>query len=192
MRTLLSVLTLSLLSAAGVLAGPVASVQPGTLAGTPGATVGWGFTFTNTSDFALITSTQFCVGSSGIGTPCALSPLGTYTDFTGFNFVVAGPAPESTSVTQSFDAGALTGTGSFAISPAILGGGSSGQIVFTYDLFSVSPNDPSFDPDFDTISVDNQVAAPASLSVQTVPEPAAFLLAAPALALLALLRRRRA
>ena len=76
----------------------------------------------------------------------SLAPnLGAYTDFAGAEFLVAGPPPESTTVSQTFDNTALTGIGSFAIDPGA-SGTVSGIIVLTFDLFSVSPNDPGFSP----------------------------------------------
>jgi hypothetical protein len=158
---------------------PTLTLDPanGALSGTPGSTVGWGFTIANSTNFLLITSSDFCVGP--ISSPCS-NGLGTYTDFIASNqFVVVGPLPESSSVTQAFDNSLLTGIGSFLInSTANPGDSVSGQIVLTYDLFSVSPNAPNFDPIADTISIGNFLTASASVSVPstTAPEPGTGLL----------------
>ena len=73
--------------------------------------------------------------------------LGIFTDYIAqFNFIVAGPAPESPVVSQVFNQTLQTGIGSFAIAPAAPYGTFSGQILLTYDLYSRSPNDPLFDP----------------------------------------------
>jgi hypothetical protein len=150
-------------------AGAIFTPIPSTISGNPGDTVGWGFTISNDTNYLLITSADF--------TPA--TPLGTFTDFIGqFNFIVVGPSPESTSVSQPFDATALTGVGSFLISPSAAPGSViTGLLTLTYDLFSVSPNDPNFDPDTETISNGNILTSAAEVDVtgvSTVPEPASF------------------
>lgn len=139
----------------------------GAISGAPGDVVGWGFTFYNDADYAVITDSEFLTGSS----------LGTYTGFIQLPFFVVGPAPETTSWTQSFDANAQTGAGQFAIDPlAVVGAIANGVIQVTYDLYSASPNDPSFDPGVDLVNSGNTIAAAASVSVTAppivvVPEP---------------------
>jgi len=153
------------------------SPTSGDISGSAGDTVGWGFTLTNSTDFLVVDSSDFCVGV--ITSPCS-NTLGTYTDFIGPNFIIAGPSPESTSITQSFDSSLATGVGSFLINNSALPGQSvSGEIVVTYDLYSVDPNDPSFDPSVDTISVGNEVTADASVTVAgatAIPEPGSLIL----------------
>jgi hypothetical protein len=143
------------------------------LTGAAGTTVGWDFTITNTSDFLLVTSSDFCVRPTN--SPCSNS-LGTYTDFIASNqFVVVGPSPESPSVSQSFDPITLSGVGSFFINATANPHDTViGQIVLTYDLFSVSPNDPGFNPILDTLANGNFLVADASVSVpvsSATPEP---------------------
>jgi hypothetical protein len=152
-------ITLTLIPANGALIGP------------PGATVGWGFTIDNsTVNFLVVTSGDFCVGP--ISSPCS-NGIGTFTDFIAqFNFIVVGPPPESSSVSQPFDLSFSTGVGSLAVFPSAPTGTVSGLIVLTYDLYSVSPNDPNFDPIIDTISLGNLLTANASVTVASaVPEP---------------------
>jgi hypothetical protein len=158
---------------------PTLSLDPlgGAISGAPGTTVGWGFTLTNPGvDFLVVTGSDFCVGV--ITSPCSNS-LGTYTDFTGPQFLLAGPSPENSGVTQTFDNSLLTGIGGFLINPSATGS-VVGDIVLTYDLFNVDPNSPNFDPTQDTVSLGNSLTAPASITVatQTVPEPATLLLLA--------------
>jgi len=162
---------------------PTLTLDPvgGAITGAAGSTVGWGFTLTNLgSDFAVITGSDFCVGP--ITSPCT-NPLGTYTDFVGQQFFVLGPSPENSSISQSFDLMALTGVGSLFINPLAQPGDKAiGQVVLSYDLFSLSPNDPNFDPIADTLSNGNFLMGPASVTVTktTVPTPepgSVFLLA---------------
>ncbi len=166
---------------------PALTLAPagGAITGTAGSTVGWGFTLTNPgTDFAVITGSDFCVGT--ITSPCS-NPLGSYTDFIGQQFFVLGPSPESSSMSQSLDLLALTGVGSFFINPLALPGDSAtGQLVLSYDLFSLSPNDANFDPTIDTLSNGNFLITPASVTVTTpavpTPEPSSWLLLASGLA----------
>ena len=163
-------------------ASPILTLDPanGAISGASGTTVGWGFSLTNNTDYAVITGTQFCdASSSPLPNICLpLSPdLGTYTDFAGAQFLVAGPSPESVTVAQTFDNSLLTGIGSFAIDPSA-SGTENGIIVLTYDLYRVSPNDPVFSFN-DLISAGNFLTAEASVTVAPVtpvPEPSSFLL----------------
>jgi hypothetical protein len=175
---------------------PTLTLDPvgGAITGVAGSTVGWGFTLTNLgSDFAVITGSDFCVGP--MTSPCS-NPLGAYTDFIGQQFFVLGPAPESSSISQSFNFMALTGVGSFFINPlAQPEDKATGQIVLSYDLFSLSPNDPNFDPTVDTLSNGNILMAPASVTVTSTmmqtPEPGSFSLIACSLLAFLLLTKRR-
>lgn len=186
-----------LLCASAASANAILTLDPpsGAISGAAGTTVGWGFSFTNTTDFAVITGTEFCASNSNplpnICLPVAPN-LGTYTDFAGAQFLVAGPSPESPTLAQTFNNGLQTGLASFAINPGA-SGTASGIIVLTYDLFSVSPNDPTFSFN-DEISGGNFVTAAASVTVgstSSVPEPASLpLLGAGLLVALAAMKRR--
>lgn len=183
------ILCAALMFCAASHASAVLSLNPadGALFGASGEVVGWGFTLTNTTNFLVVDSTDFCPGAPA--SPCS-NPVGTYTDFAGPQFIVAGPAPENTSVTQSFDNVSQQGTGSFTINDGLpVGTTVSGNIVLTYDLFSVDPNDPNFDPGTDTISTGNLLEAPASVTV--APEPSTFLLFGASCIVGAAWRRRR-
>ena len=144
----------------------------GAISGLSGQTIGWGFTFTNDTDYAVITSVQFCDAASVLPGACLpVTPsLGTFTDFTPLQpLLVVGPSPESTTLTQSFDGALFTGVGSFAIDPSALGT-VSGLIVVSYDLFKESPNDPQFTGD----EVEGGLFLSAPASVSAVPEPSSW------------------
>ena len=139
-------------------------LQPlsGSVSGAPGSTVGWGFTLTNDSNYLRVSFSAFAPAT----------PIGTYHDFTASQNIVAGPAPESTTVSESFSASFMTGIGSFVIAPGAISGSTvTGFISIMYDLYSRSPNDPAFDPAKDfigsgifnkpvTITVTGPAAAP--------------------------------
>src|SRR5579872_767247 len=117
-------------------AGPVLTLTPsGDLIGTPGSTVGWGFTITNDADYVEITSAQYCVNPVNFPLVCNSSALGSFTDFISqFNDIIVGPpgGTDPSTVSQNFDPVGLTGIGSFAIdNGASIGAGDQGQIVLT-------------------------------------------------------------
>jgi hypothetical protein len=148
----------------------------GAVSGFAASTVGWGFTLDSAADFAVISSSNFCLGNSGVSSLCIAPTIGTYTDFIATNYTIAGPVPESPAVTEAFDAVSGIGIGSFKISAtAALGAVNMGQIVVTYDLYSVDPNAANFNPAADLISAGNFLRAPASVTVEArisgVPEP---------------------
>lgn len=158
--------------AASLILNPVG----GALFGTPGATVGWGFTLTNDTDYLVVSSAEFTAPTS----------VGTFVDWIGPQFIMLGP---SGTVFQTFDGTSQTGLGRFTIAPGAIGGQvATGRITLTYDLYSVNPNDLNFDAGRDQISVGNILTADASVSV--VPEPGSLLLMASAMPALIALRRR--
>ena len=119
--------------------------------------------------------------------------LGTFTDYIAqFNFIVAGPAPESPVVSQAFDRTLQTGVGSFAIAPGAPYGTFSGQILLTYDLYSRSPNDPLFDAGADFLPPGpNGNTLTANAAVSSIPEPSTILLVAAGAAALAVPAAKR-
>jgi len=167
-------------SMAALQAAPLLTLDPlgGALSGTPGSTVGWGFTLTNTTDFLVVAATDFCItATQPTDLPCAtqVQSVGTYNDFSAINFIVVGPSPYTTTVTQTFNAIAQTGFGSFAISGgATVGTILNGQLAVVYQLFDADPANGG-----QQIGGDNFISSPASITVTGVatgtPEPGTML-----------------
>jgi hypothetical protein len=152
----------------------------GNVSGSPGGTVEWTGTVseTNPGEYAVVTNSQFCEGP--VGSPC-VSLSGFYTDeiatnFSNFSYVVI-QAPLFAGDIVSY----IGGIGTFTLDPSVPPGTSiTGQIVLDYDLYSDSPNDPSFDPvdnPGEAISYGNELSVSASINV---PEPSSWLLLATA------------
>ncbi len=139
--------------------------------------MGWGFTLSSTAEFAVVSSSNFCLGNSGVSSLCIAPTIGAYTDYVATNYTIAGPTPESPSITEAFNSVTGTGLGSFEINAgSVIGADNNGQIVLTYDLYSVDPNGPNFNPVADLLSAGNFLTAPASVTVtapviQGIPEP---------------------
>ncbi|MGH9530125.1 MAG: hypothetical protein ACRD2S_09440 [Terriglobales bacterium] len=121
-------------------ADPILTLLPasGIVGGDAGTVVGWGFTFTNNSPAWMVLTGSTFSGSQ---------VNGTYVDYLSSNFDVAGPAPESPTISQAWDSTTISGLGEFDIfSTAPPGTDISGDIVVSYDVYSQDPNDPAFDP----------------------------------------------
>jgi len=150
----------------------------GVLFGQPGELLGWGFTLVNDvpNTYVVVTDTTF-VQDTGPG-------IGTYTDIIASNFFFpVGPAT-TTTWSQVFDPNLPTGTGSFAVNPAVpFSTDITGHIIVTYDLYS-DPNATNL------ISSGNQFA-PLPVEIDISPEPATWALTGGLLILLATRRRRR-
>jgi hypothetical protein len=139
-------------------------------AATEGEATGWGFTldFSNdpAGDFALITGSDFCTGAQT--TPCS-NAAGYYTDFMANNFIIVGPAPENSVVSQLFDPLNALGTGSFTITTSVLSAPLIGSIDVTYDLYSSDPFNGG-EP------ISQGLTASASAEIEPVPEPSSWTL----------------
>ncbi len=165
------------LLATSLAAGPVLSLSPagGALSGGPGETVAWTMTVTNDENYLVVISADYFT----------LVPVGTFTDLFSPIFEVVGLG--------SYATPSHSGLGLYTIDPSAPAGALSiGSIWVWYDLYSVSPLDPAFNPDTDGISYANMLEADASVSV--VPEPSPGLMLGAGLAALGLgraARRRR-
>ncbi len=193
MKRLLQTLLLSLgIAAAAQAASLTLTPASGSLSGAAGSTVGWGFTLSNPSDFAVVTSSNFCLGSSGVTTLCIAPTTGIYSDDIANNFTIVGQSPESPVLSQAFNQASGIGVGSFTIKAgAVVGSVDNGQIVLTYDLYSVDPLSPVFDPIADLISTGSFLSDPATVTVTGAPEPSAWLLVAAGGSLLFYVRRSK-
>ena len=152
---MIAVLVLGL-SASALQAVPVFTLDPpgGAVSGTPGSTVGWGFTLSNNTDWLVVTVSAFCVGTGHTAADLftaacttAYAAVGTYTDFIATTFSNTGmsigepnpPDPNGGPVcvmpgtstncdtplfVQLFDAMNMTGVGKFDINPAAMPGDS--------------------------------------------------------------------
>jgi hypothetical protein len=162
----------------------------GNLSGTPGSTVGWGFTISDSVDYVLLDNTGFCGPgiSNSADIPCSNGPDGTYTDFTSSNFVVVGPSPETTPLTENFSASLMTGYGSFTINNTTpVGTVITDDLYVVYDLYS---GDPASGGTLE--SSGNLASLSASITVESdSPEPGTMLPAGLAIASLLLWRIRR-
>jgi len=138
----------------------------GNVQGNPGAVVGWGFSLTNpTSNWAVLDGSSF-TGST---------VYGTYVDYLSQAFYVAGPSPESSTVSETWNPSALLGVGEFDInSTAPPGTEISGNIMVDYSVYSVDPYDLNFDPSVDTVVADATLSDPVQIAV--VPEPSSLML----------------
>lgn len=183
--------TFLFLLAAGIASAVTITLDPasGNLTALPGQTVGWGFTVDSPTSYFVPTAVNFIPASGD----------GVFTDILGprLTVFVAGPAPdENPNVSEAFNMSLGTGLASFAVNAGVaLGTVISGNILIDYDLFSVSPNNPSFDPDAHYLGAGPTISLDASILVDNTPtsatpEPSAALLLAGGL-LLAGLRMRR-
>lgn len=163
---------------------PVLTVIPvdGAAQATPGGTTGWGFTLTNSTDYAVVTQ-------------ALLSDMTSvdFTDFISPQFVVLGPdGPYAQSFwPEPFDPVVQTGIGAATLHPGFAVGDHIDEtITLFYDLYTTSPLDPAFDPLNDGVSFGNILQADAGIDV-VAPEPGTLLSVGTVLIAAALIGRRR-
>ncbi|HTR38879.1 MAG TPA: hypothetical protein VMH80_23395 [Bryobacteraceae bacterium] len=177
----------------------------GTVPGSPGDTVGWGYALdNNTSDYLLVSYSSFCeAGQDPLFTTCSPN-LGasTYTDYLSSNFILLAPGDNATG---AFDPTTISGVGEYSIDPTAAPGSSdSGNITVIYDLFESDPT--QLDPttglpavqDCSNINVDGvnvcdfEISAAATVNVpgpaSAAPEPRLLLIIGACLAALIIRR----
>jgi hypothetical protein len=161
------------------------------LEGSPGQTVGFGFTFTNDTDYAILNFSEFD----------PMPSFADYTDYIANDYITTVPnIPVTEQFSQTIDptTGVITetGLGQFAIhTDATVGQTLKGNLTLDYDLYSVDPNSPSFDPTQDGVSFGNEIVAKVGIRVVAapapVPEPRTLGLMAAAILMLGCALRKR-
>jgi hypothetical protein len=179
MITGLKQIVLGTVAASALMASPILTLTPGgAISGTPGSTVGWGFTLTNDVNWIEVAQAQFCLDSP-LSNPC-FNASAQFIDIISNppNDVIVGP---SGSASQPYAPLSFMGLGSFIIAPgAIIGSSVVGNILLTYNEFDGDPNQGGNQIGFnEAISTSARVTVTAA---NTVPEPATWGLAAIALA----------
>lgn len=154
----------------------------GSVKGAPGATVGWGYTFTNDSatDWIVLTDSAF-------------SPLPAWGLYDDYVLKLANPilGPDGSgfsSITHVYDAVAGTGTGSFTIDPLAPGKIALGEIVFGFNVYDGDPENGG-----QLVEVGGNggyYTLPVSASVTAVPEPSTYALLCISLGVVGYARRR--
>jgi len=191
-RLIYFALTTCVIAAQPVQASLTLTVDPvdGVITGTPGATVGWGFTFTtNDSNTYLPTFIEFCIGAAipNTGT-CNNTAVGDFTDFaSALNLIIIGPGFNPSGYSEVFHAANQTGLGSFSILPGAVPQQLMGTIYLYYDVYDGDPFSGAIQlPSSQT----SQLAMVDILDRISVPEPASVLLIGSGLALVCCRRKR--
>lgn len=186
MRRILYLTIVGLLtSALSALADPTLTLEPadGVVTGSPGDTVGWGFSITNDDpdNYLVVSFSDFCETGDPVTGPCFQS-LGSYEDIIAGNGTVlansTGGIP--TELDESFDSTNFTGLGEYLISDSAAPGAvDQGYIEVVYDLYS---DNPYTDPNAVEVQGDTFLTVPAEVmvagGVAAVPEPRFALLLA--------------
>ena len=160
-------------------ADPLFTLDPldGALVGLPGQTVGWGLTIQNeTSGWLVITSATYDQTTS----------IGDFIDFVTPQFFLYALPPNET-WTRAFNPAASEGFGAYVIdgSFALPGDTASGDLDLLFEIHSINPNGPDYNPLNDTVN-GSQALLSASVTYGTgaeVPEPASVAMTLAGLAL---------
>jgi hypothetical protein len=167
MKRLLMLIALFSALTGVVQAGPILGLIPanGIISGTPGSTVGWGFTLSNDLGFIVPSLVVFCEGAFN---PGCTNTYGTFTDFAAqFQTNVVG-----TTVVQTFNNATHQGIGSFAINAnAPAGAKDIGTIFLVYDTFTCDITNPSCNPVQTGFSQLLSASAEVDVTASAVPEP---------------------
>lgn len=171
-------------------AAPVLTLAPvdGAISGTPGSTIGWGFTLTSDETRWISVTASYILTEDN-------PMLGTYTDFIGS---LGGPvngslAPGAGPWTLAFNDTLGEGLGSYTFDPAALVGSvNSGTLRVQVEAFTEDPLECGGQCLDETLLLDVDFSATVTAPpTSEVPEPATLGLTGMALAALAVWRRRR-
>lgn len=139
----------------------------GSLSGSPGQTVGWGFTFAlapGNINYYVLNQVEFCYGAQV--SPCPATPLiGTFTDFAAaINGLIIHASPYS----EAFSASLQQGLGSYAINLGASPQALTGSLNVYYDVYNGDPNTGATQ-----ILANQKLSNPAQVTItSSVPEPA--------------------
>lgn len=158
--------------AATIHAAPFLTLLPpgADLTGAPGGLVSWNLKIDNIGDWLLINSIRYDTAS----------PVGTFVDMI---------TPVAPALSPS---GSITGELAYSLDTLVpIGTLSFGQVIVTYTLLAIDPDDPGFNPDSDILLDGAEIGVDASVTIAetAIPEPSALALSALGLAALGMLKR---
>jgi len=159
-------------AAAALHAAPILTLlSPGAdLTGAPGGLVSWNLRIDNLGNWMLINDIRYQT----------LTPVGTF-----FDLITPVALPLSPT-------GSISGELAYSLDSLVpLGTLSTGQLIMTYTMTAVDPDDPGFDPDTDIILDNAEIGVDASVTIAeaAIPEPSTLALGALGLSALGLRRR---
>jgi|SRR6185437_9518806 len=144
----------------------------GIVTGSPGSTVGWGFTFTATdSNYYVLDLVEFCYGAQT--QPCPITTAaGTFTDIAaGINGLIIGPGESESPYAEGFSPD-TSGLGEFDIASDASAQQLIGTIFVHYDVYE---GDPAVDGT--ELLADQQISTSAEVDIaSSAPEPSSVVL----------------
>jgi len=140
----------------------------GAISGTPGSTIGWGYSLDNDTPAYLVITSVLESGFDPL--------LGTFQDFVvNVNITIVGP---NSIQTQNFDQGLQQGFGQFVINPgALIGAATGSTFLVNYDLLINDPNGPLGSNPGDQYGLEFTFDGTVTVNADSgVPEPSAIIL----------------
>ena len=181
-------LALGLMAATPVWGGLIFTTNPvdGVLSGTPGQTVGWGFTFTaSDANYYVLSNVFFCIGAQMAPTCPDIVGVGAFTDIAaGVNGLIIVPTYSASPYSEIFSAG-VSGLGSYTISASAAIQAVKGSLYVYFDTFNGDPAGTG-------TQIGSNSFITRSAEVDVTPEPGSLTLIGLGLAGAALLRRKSA